>query len=179
MDANMLRDGIFALRTRRLGTVAECLIKRLVHLGKAGTQYHDLYDDVEKKRVEVKFSCVRTKSRRITEDNVLERIEEALTEQRNLPFDSWRQAEFDSNIQQVKRKQFDVLYYGLFFSDCILVFRINRDEIGSDIGYSDKQHLGNVGEGQFHLKPRTLQFHLDNYLYKQLTYEELLELLGA
>jgi len=77
----------------------------------------------------------------------------------------------------VKRKQFDVLYYGLFFSDCILVFRINREAIGSDIRYSDRQHLGNVGEGQFHLTSRTLQFHLDNYLYRRLTYEEFLELL--
>jgi hypothetical protein len=40
-----------------------------------------------------------------------------------------------------------VLYYGLFFADCVKIFRIGSGEIGSDIYYSDKQHKGNVCEG--------------------------------
>jgi hypothetical protein len=77
----------------------------------------------------------------------------------------------------VKRAEFDILYYGLFFADCVVIFRINSDQIGSQIYYSDKQHKGNVGEGQFHINQDTLQIHLDRYLYQKLTYDKLLKLL--
>jgi hypothetical protein len=71
----------------------------------------------------------------------------------------------------------------LFFSDCIQIFRLESTEIkqnqnGGRIYYSDFQHKGNIGEGQFHINPRTLQIHLDSYLYKTLTYDQLYELLA-
>jgi len=97
-------------------------------------------------------------------------------------FANWKDHRFDCNIQQVKRAEFDVLYYGLFFSDCIQIFRIESSIIkenrhGGRIFYSDFQHKGNAGEGQFHINPSTLQIHLDFYHYKMLTYDELHKLL--
>jgi hypothetical protein len=59
----------------------------------------------------------------------------------------------------------------------VLVFRITSAEIGHEIRYSDRQHFGNEGEGQFHVNNRTMQYHLDKFLYKKLTYTELLTLL--
>ena len=50
---------------------------------------------------------------------------------------------------------------------------------GGRIYYSDFQHKGNVGEGQFHINRSTLQIHLDDYLHKGLTYDELLQLLAC
>ncbi len=136
------------------------------------------YDDVENKRVEVKFSVVTKKSQiPVTENTVLQAIEAAISEKRMVDFDEWANVTFDSNIQQIKRKQFDVLYYGLFFYDVVLVFRITNTNIGHEIRYSDRQHFGNEGEGQFHINNRTMQYHLDNFLYKKLTYAELLALL--
>ena len=179
MHAEEIRDGIYSLNTRRFGTVAEVMIKRLVGLGKNRNLFHDLYDDVKKRRVEVKFSVVRKKSDTpINENTVLQCIEEAVSEHRMVEFDKWKQFEFDCNIQQIKRTEFEVLYYGLFFSDCVLIFRINNDQIGAQIYYSDRQHKGNVGEGQFHVNQKTLQIHLDNYLYKKLTYQDLYEVLS-
>lgn len=35
---------------------------------------------------------------------------------------------FDCNIQQVKRKEFDLLYYGLFFADKIEVYKMTSKE---------------------------------------------------
>ena len=70
-----------------------------------------------------------------------------------------------------------MLYYGLFFCDAIVIFRINSREIDSQIGYSDKQQKGNVGEGQFHITPEALETHLARFHYRTLSYEELLELL--
>jgi hypothetical protein len=99
-------------------------------------------------------------------------------------FSGWRNNRFDCNIQQVKRREFDVLYYGLFFSDCVQIFRIDSSEIktraeGGGIGYSDKQHKGKVGEGQFHITEKNLQVHLDKYFHMTLTYDELYQLLSA
>jgi hypothetical protein len=92
-------------------------------------------------------------------------------------FSDWRQSSFDCNIQQIKRTEFDSLYYGLFFSECVKIFHITSEEIGPDIYYSDKQHKGNVGEGQFHVNQDTLEIHLRQYLYQTLGYDELVELL--
>lgn len=178
MTGEAFRDGIFALYTRRFGSVAECMIRRLIKCGKAKNQFHDLYDDAALHRIEVKFSVVRRAAERIvTEETVLQCIEEATSAKRMVAFSEWRQADFDCNIQQVKKHEFDVLYYGLFFSDVIQIFKIASSQIGAEIYYSDKQHKGNVGEGQFHINRDTLPIHLKNYLYKTVTYEELYELL--
>jgi hypothetical protein len=178
LDGEPLRDGIFALYTRRFGSVAEFMVKRLIRCGKAKNQFHDLYDDVARHRVEVKFSVVRKKSETpISEETVVQCILEATAEQRMVGFADWRHVQFDCNIQQIKRAEFDVLYYGLFFADCVKIFRISSGAIGSDIYYSDKQHKGNVGEGQFHINQDTLGTHLERYLWKTLSYDELYELL--
>ena len=160
MDGETLREGIFCLNTRRFGTVAELIIKRLVRLGKGRSLFHDLYDDVAEKRVEVKFSRVLKRANiPISEETLLQGITAATSEQRMIPFSEWREPSFDCNIQQVKRAEFDVLYYGLFFADCVLIFHITSAEIGPQIYYSDRQHKGNIGEGQFHINQDTLQVH--------------------
>lgn len=58
MDAGMLREGIFNLNTRRFGTVAEVMIRRLFKLGRSKNQFHDLYDDLANHRVEVKETLI-------------------------------------------------------------------------------------------------------------------------
>jgi hypothetical protein len=185
MNGEKLRNGIFALRTRRFGSVAECMIQRLLKCSKGKSLFHDLYDDVQHHRIEVKFSVVQKKAERtVTEETVLRCIEEATAEERMVGFSDWPKHKFDCNIQQVKRIEFEVLYYGLFFSDCIQIFRIDSSEIkenehGGHIYYSDFQHKGNVGEGQFHINNHTMQTHLDRYLYKTLSYDQLYDLLAA
>lgn len=49
------RDGIFALRTRRFGTVAELMIEALYSFTKSHNQFHDRYDEVGHQRIEIKF----------------------------------------------------------------------------------------------------------------------------
>ena len=39
------RDGIFALRTRRFGTIAELMIEALYNFKKSQNQFHDRYDE--------------------------------------------------------------------------------------------------------------------------------------
>lgn len=46
-ETREFRDGIFALRTRRFGTVAELMIEALFRFHKSMNQFHDRYDAVE------------------------------------------------------------------------------------------------------------------------------------
>ena len=151
------RDGIFALRTRRFGTVAEIMIQKLVNASKSLNQFHDLYDEAEGKRLEVKFSTVlKANEAVINEANILEQCLKANTANRAMRSHEIHSYPFDCNIQQVKRTEFDLLYFGLFFADRIAVFNAESHEIKSMLGYSDFQHKGNEGEGQFHLNRHQL-----------------------
>ncbi len=171
------RDGIFALRTRRFGTVAELMIRSLIHLSKGRNQFHDLYDEAEGKRIEVKFSTVMKKNEAtITTENLLDQCLKANVSNRAMKRNEMKSFDFDCNIQQVKRKEFDILYYGLFFADSIAIFKIDSSEILNCFGYSDFQHKGNEGEGQFHLNQQSIDYHFNNHFVQWLSYEELFNL---
>lgn len=182
VDGETLREGVYALNTRRFGSVAEVLIKKLAKLGKAQSLFHDLYDDLANRRVEVKFSRALKKSEiPVSESTVLQCIEAATSEKRLVAWTERTTVTYDCNIQQVKRTEFDELYYGIFFSDCVVIFHIESGEIGSNIYYSDFQHGPNrrsEGEGQFHINDRTFQIHEAKYLYRKLSYDELVVLLS-
>lgn len=193
MTPEKLRDGIFSINTRRFGTVAEVMIQKILGLENSKDLSHDLLDPKTGEKVEVKFSTVRKKnSRPITKDTVLDCIQDELAENRKVEYlnEIWKNFDFDCNIQQIKREKFKILYYGLFFHDRILIFKILSNQImtpkekeksgevdGGKFSYSNKQHAGNEGEGQFHINPQTFQIHIDNYIFKEVTYKELLDLL--
>jgi len=171
------RDGIFALKTRRFGTVAELMVERKFNLSKSKNRFHDRYDETEKKRIEVKFSTVMKKYKEhISADNLIEQCKLANLANRAITSTKIKDYDFDCNIQQIKQTEFDVLYYGLFFADRIAIFRMDSDEIKYCAGYSDFQHKGNKGEGQFHINKNTLDYHCEKHFLLWLTYEELYDL---
>ena len=177
MTPEQLRDGIFALNTRRFGTVAEIMVKKLKGFGRGQNMWHDLFDNTAGKRIEVKFSRVGQNLDKLTEHNLLECILKEQGTDRRVRFADWQKHEFLCNIQQVKKAEFDGLYYGMFFDDCIKIFYIEPQHIDASIGYGDKQHKGNTGEGQFHITEKNLQMHLDRFLVTTLDYNKLLTLL--
>ena len=173
------RDGIFALRTRRFGTVAELMIEALYSFSKSHNQFHDRYDEVGHQRIEIKFSTVmKANEAVISRSNSIDQCKKANPGNRALNSTEMYDYDFDCNIQQVKRLEFDVLYYGLFFADRIAIFKMYSNEILSCLGYSDKQHKGNEGEGQFHLNRSSIDYHMKNHFVQWLTYEELYNLLS-
>lgn len=173
-----IRDGIFALNTRRFGTVAEILVKILANADWGEDLSHDLTEKQSGRRIEVKFSrALKANNETIRQETILQNIINADDSSRMFKSTEWNENKFDCNIQQIKKKQFDILYYGVFFSDKVVIFKIAPSQIGNKIKYSDKQHRGNKGEGQFHLNNDTYQFHLDNYFEKELTYKEILNIL--
>lgn len=174
------RNGIFSLHTRRFGTVAEIMIKRLYGLEESGTLAFDKKEKTSNKRIEIKFSTVlKENEKKISEDNVIDQCLKANLSNRAMSSADIKDYSFDCNIQQVKRKEFDILYYGLFFNDIIEIYQISSDEIIKCPKYSDKQHRGNKGEGQFHLNKSTIDWHRKNCLKKTLTYDELYKLFDS
>ena len=177
-DINTFREGIFALNTRRFGSVAEIMIKKLYSFEESRTVSYDLFDPDHNNRIEVKFSrATKDNSERINEKNVIDQCLYASNlDNRSMCSDEVDLFSFDSNIQQVKTHFFDYLFYGLFFMDGIEIFGVSSEDIYSLPGYSDFQHAGNAGEGQFHLNNNTLDYHRDNCFLQFLTYEELFNL---
>lgn len=173
---NEFRDGIFALKTRRFGTVAEIMIKSLYNLDESGSLAFDKKTKGTNERIEIKFSTALKKNKeKIRDNNVINQCLKANLANRKM--NSYETCAFDSNIQQVKRTEFDVLYYGLFFNDQIEIFMIRSEDIKKEnLRYSDKQHRGNKGEGQFHLNNKNLEEHRKKYLQHTLTYAELYDL---
>lgn len=172
------REGILHLQTRRFATVTELMIRGLTGAGDALNPHHDLFDAQNNQRIEVKFCVVRQRAdTRITAANVLDVVFSASTQNRRVSFEDWEWHEFGCNIQQVKREDFDVLYYGLFFEDAVVVFKIPAALVGERIHYSNTQHKGNTGEGQFHITHHNLQMHLDHFHECTLSYAQVYAIL--
>ena len=133
------------------------------------------------KTIEVKFSrATKSNLKTIQEDNVIDQCLSA----GNLGNRTFNKANatktaFDSNIQQVKCRNFDILYYGLFYADSIEIFCIESTHVKDIPGYSNKQHDGNIGEGQFHLNNKTIESHRELYFKKKLTYQQLYNVLNS
>lgn len=171
------RDGIFALHTRRFGTVAELMIEKLYGFGSSQNQFHDRYDAAAGQRIEIKFSkAMKTNEEKIKKANLIDQCLKANISNRLMKVDEYKDFDFDCNIQQVKRSQFDVLYYGVFFEDQILIFKMSSYEVLGCPGYSDFQHKGNQGEGQFHLNRESLDYHILNHLEQNISYKELYQM---
>lgn len=178
-EVREFRDGIFALRTRRFGTVAELMIEALYGFGQSHNQFHDRYDEDTHQRVEIKFSTVmKANEAVINRSNVIDQCKKGNLGNRALQSTEMYNHDFDCNIQQVKHLEFDILYYGLFFADRIAIFKMTSDEVISCAGYSNKQHKGNEGEGQFHLNRNSIDYHMYNHFERWLTYEELYDILN-
>lgn len=171
------RDGIFALRTRRFGTVAELMIEALYNYHQSRNQFHDRYDAVTNSRIEIKFSTVMKENEaRVSARNLIDQCVKANVGNRAMNSADIHNFAFDCNIQQVKRAEFDVLYYGLFFADKIAIFKMTSEDVLSCPGYSDFQHKGNEGEGQFHLNQGSIDWHFQNKFVQWLDYDELYNL---
>lgn len=179
IDPIVFRRGLFNLRTRRFEIAADFLIKRLFDTAEDSSQNHDTYTNEKNLRIEVKFSTVNSsRDEPITLQNIIMSIEKAGSE-RSVPYSHWNDYKFDCYIQQVKPAEFDVLYYGLFFSDQIVIFRIEASDVPLDrtIFFKNKRYKGSVGGGQFHLNNGTMQHHLQTYLHKIMSYQTFIDLI--
>jgi hypothetical protein len=178
MENIKLRDAIFSLHTRKFGGVVEKLVETILEeFGFTVEKSKDLSYDrkINNLNDEIKGSRVLGKSvLNLENNNIIESLLQHETD-RFVNVEDKLGIEWDCNIQQIKTKLFNTLWYVLFFGDCVAVFKISANEILKDknISYSNKQHRGNEGEGQFHVTNKNIKYHLDNYLVKKITYNEV------
>lgn len=180
--SDSFRDGIMSLHTRQFGKVAELFIKLLRGYKGGKTLAHDLYDHGSDESIEVKSARVyREQKLALTLPNLYRTLIKNTNEHRLLKQSQTSDAtiKFDCNIQQIKTDCFDRMYYLLFFYDVIELFEISSEQITSDanLNYSDKQHRGNIGEGQFHVTQNNYAYHKSKYFVQTLTYDKIKELL--
>lgn len=167
------KNGIFRLNTSKFGTVAELLVQEEYNLTDSDNNYYDKKDENNKK-IEIKFSKALPKTPKITKENLVEQCINS-SSNTNTPIKSTEitDSDFDCNFQQVKKKEFDYLYYGIFFEDKISIFGMDKNQLDKKgNNYSDKQHKGNQGEGQFHINQKTIEHHLKKYHLKDISYED-------
>ena len=180
----LFRNGIFLLQTARLVKVAEIMIKKKYNLSypPQSTTKYDLWDNNNNLRIEVKFSTVRRKDNEtITEATIIEKCLTARWQNTPIKYNECKKKKFDRNIEQIKPSEFDILYYGLFFWDNILIFKVDTNAITSILGWSNRMHRGkaeNYSEGQFHITNENIQYHIDNFIADTFTYESLYKLVN-
>lgn len=181
MDVKTFRDNLFAMNTRRFGTVMEMVVKNLTDTNFSDNIHYDLKVGTginPNTKIEVKFSRAERKhTRKVTDYNVLDVIQLEGLSLRMFPYGDWKHTQFDCNIQQVKKNEFDVLFYGVLFADRVVIFMATPEQINENMNYSNRQHKGNEGEGQFHINQKTLQYHMDNQHFVTLSYVDMITLL--
>ena len=102
--------GLFSLNTRRFGTVAEYMIQLLYNFDESKSLAFDKKDN-KGNRIEVKFSWVLKKNENsIKKENIISEAKAANVSLRMIKTNE--ESAFDCNIQQVKTKEFDIIYYG-------------------------------------------------------------------
>ena len=174
MNLEDFKQGIFRLPHKRFGTLCQIMINKLFSYSSPMNNYHDLFDNDKSHRIEIKFSIVREKWKcLLNEENIMECIQHSLEGTKVMHFKNHISNDFDCSMNHVKPAEFDRLYYGLFFEDQILIFTMKSSDINHKIGYCDKQQKGGVGEGQFHISNKNIQYHLNNHLCHSLNYEQL------
>ncbi|MBE7019498.1 MAG: hypothetical protein E7413_06455 [Ruminococcaceae bacterium] len=165
-------NGIFSLGTN-FGELAQLMIKELEKFTPADGKYFDLLDSKNQK-IEAKFSRAKKKLKPLKKSNIIDLCLNSASDSRVLTEAEATNITFDCNIQQIKPSEFDILYYGIFFKDKIVIFKAQSDIVPNMPGYSI-QHKGGT-EYQFHINKSNYAEHKKKYFHKELTYSQLLAL---
>jgi hypothetical protein len=177
-----VRNALFKAASRTTGEqYIEPLIRERFGLIEPDGSDHDAAGS-DGRLYEIKTSKVQHKTKNgKAARSLLERILFENTDlERPVPFAEAESADYDANIQNVKRDHFDTLIYVLLFADCIKVFSAETAQIATGImpGWSDKHgRYDALGKsGQFMIKKGTIRYHLDNRLLETISYEEAAEI---
>ena len=175
-----IRNGLFLAPSRTYGEkYVEPLIRERYGLLSADNNSYDAKDK-NGKRYEIKSCKVLSSLGSIKNAPLIDQI---IFENRNIStnrlinFKDANSAEYNANVQNVKRDDFDYLIYTLLFADCIKIFKINKENINSEKipGWSDKHgRYDALGKsGQFNINKDRIQYHIDNFLIDTLSYEDV------
>jgi len=177
IDLNKIKLNIIGMAPKVVGIFLEKILIYYYHIDNNGN-INSANDGIyQTETIEVKSSrAIYTKKNPTwkTEYEKLHNYERKLLSIKDLNI-----LKFDSNIQQVKPKYFDKIYYGILTQEGFLVFKLNKNQLLNNeyIAYSDKQHRGNIGEGQFHIYNRNIGYHILNHYEGTISWFQILEIL--
>ena len=170
-----IKRNILNMSTKDFGIFFEKIIKKELNLDDSKNEE---YDGIKNnKKVEIKVSRIIKKINKRKFKNYYDYLfqyeKTLLTENELLT------GNYDCNIQQVKPYLFDELVYGLLLDKKLLLFKINNQIFKNNPGiikYVNKQHRGNKDEGQFHINSSNIKIHLENFFFKKIDFDKILEL---
>ncbi len=159
----------------------EPLIRALYGLSESSSDDHDAVDPITVQKYEIKCSKVLTSYAAAAKANLnlFDRIcaEGPTMPLRAVAYKERYEASYGSNIQNVKREHFDFLIYVLLFSDCVCVFKVQKDKIKQPEipNWSDKHgRYDQLGmSGQFNIDKSSIARHEKSYRLDTFTYTDL------
>jgi len=183
-----LRDGLFLAASRTYGEqYIEPFIRKQYGLSEAKKGDYDAIDKFKNIKYEIKAAKVLearpkgNKNKPIMQRVLDEFDTSPLT--RKIAFKDRFSADYDANIQNVKRDHFDCLIYVLLFDDYVEVFEIPKNQINSSYipNWSDKHgRYDQLGKsGQFNITKKLIKWHEDHYKKDIFTYKHLKQVYEA
>ena len=197
---------------KKTGTLFEVVERHMHQMKKGRDVSHDALHGTD--RIEIKGSRVITQKNAEQATNLFECL---LGEERFFsPVQQGLVLSYDCNIQQIKCRNFERIFYCLYFADAIVECEMSTDQLQAfiddkttgvcghisagalsdkagttvdaekrhaiekmQLAYSDFQHAGNEGEGQFHIKPGNILYHLTRHCKRVYSYSEFANVLKA
>jgi len=174
---DILRNNIIHSDGKTFGSLFEILVTSLGDLKESNYLGHDRFCSDNQKRIEVKacraFKSNKKSGKKLVKWMLQENSHKSLVYDAQKNTDGW-----NSNIGQIKPNYFDILFYAAVFHDRIYIFAITSEQIIKEKWYCSKQHRDGL-MGQMHIGPNNIDYHIKNYLYKSLSYEQLIAILVA
>lgn len=171
-DLTNFKNGIVSLSNKHFGQFNEFMLKRLLDVGYSDSMYYDLQDGQQ--RIEVKFSRAYDKPNVVFNESTAYSI---VMNQTVKPLlychEALNTSKFLCNFQHVKETEFDLLFYGIYFADRVMVFLLTKDDWNDPNLCFGRQSLGNSVERQFRIDSKSLPYHLENYHLLTLSYSDL------
>ena len=153
-------DFIKYAQPSELGTLSENIIEALYQFNEPDTREYDLKSLTGK--IEIKSSRAYS-----------HRGKRSMCTISELKSDE----SYDCNIQHIKKKLFNFLYYVVFCKDGLQIFRVKSRLITkARFGYSDSQQRNHKGNGQFHINNKNYPVHKE-FLADELPYKFVYDLL--
>jgi len=170
-------SNIVAMSPKKIGTFLEDILQYHFNIEDNGNVNSENDGKKDGKNIEIKCS-------RVIYDNIGEhedKYEYLINSKKTLlSIDKLlTDKKYDCNMQQVKPGYFDEIYYTILTQEGFIVFKMTSDQVLTDknITYSDKQHRGNTGEGQFHLKKSNIEYHINTYMIDTISWKTVIEVL--
>ena len=174
---DIFRNNMIHSDSKSFGSLFEIIVASLCNFQESNDLGHDRVCSNNQNRIEVK-ACRAFKSNKKTGKKLVKWMLQE-NSHKSLVCDAEKStAEWSSNICQIKPKYFDILYYAAVFYDRIYIFAISSDQIKMEKGYCKKQHRDGT-MGQMYVGPKNIDYHIKNYLYKSLSYEQVIAILVA